>query len=75
MADNKEPVKCPKCGAENSLRIGYSEHCDYVVTKLDAKSDYVDVDEKTRDNYDTELIHITCEKCNTYWESIEEMLK
>ena len=75
MADKKEPVVCPKCGAKDSLVIAYSEHADYKVTKLDAESDYVEIDETTRDNYDTELIHVKCEKCNTYWAKIEEVRK
>jgi hypothetical protein len=73
VADKKTPVVCPKCGAKDSLVVAYSEHCDYCVTHLDVKDSYVDVDTDTRDNYNTELIHIHCNKCDTYWSNPGDM--
>jgi len=60
--------KCPHCGG--TLRVAYSEHTDYEVKRV--HDGYVARDDKTASTYDTNFIHIACDKCNRYWYSIED---
>lgn len=66
---------CPKCGG--NLTVAYSEHTDYPVNEIhdDVISDSIDIDSEHGDTYDCELIHIHCEKCDTYWFSVQAIFE
>ena len=63
---------CPRCG--ESLTAAYKEHIDYPVDELH-EDDIVDIDCESGETYDSELIHIRCNGCDTYWYSVYELVK
>jgi hypothetical protein len=67
------PLKCTKCGARGTIRAAFDKHVDYTV-KTVTKEFGVEIRFETEDCYDSNLIHIACSACNTYWSSTDEFL-
>jgi hypothetical protein len=63
---------CPKCGGP--LTAAYKEHVDYPVTDI-SDDGMVDIEEHNGDQYDSDLIHISCGKCDKYWYSIGDFIE
>jgi|AACY02.16.fsa_nt_gi hypothetical protein len=66
-----EKSLCPHCGGE--LQAAFEEHVEYPV--ISVESCHVESDMDKGQCYDTELIHITCTGCDTYWYSTHEYLE
>lgn len=63
---------CPKCGGK--LTAAYKEHTDYPVQEIH-EDDIVNIDSECGETYDSELIHIHCDGCDTYWYSVHDFFK
>jgi hypothetical protein len=67
------PLKCTKCGARGTIRAAFKKHVLCAVRSV-TKALGVEIRLETEDCYNSDLIHITCAACNTYWNSSEEFL-
>ena len=63
---------CPKCGGP--LRAAYKEHVDYPISNI-SEDGMVDIEEHNADQYDSDFIHIACDKCDKYWYSVGDFIE
>lgn len=62
-------MNCPKCKRPDVLTAAFKEHTDYPVDNID--NDIIDIRSDCGETYDSELIHIHCDGCDTYWYSAD----